>query len=42
MWLFVRETGVSLTAFLIRQSDFAAYLVLWREWRPSLKRLRLA
>ena len=42
MWLFVRETGVSWTAFLIRQSDFAAYSVLWRQWRPSLKRLRLA
>jgi O-antigen/teichoic acid export membrane protein len=42
MWLFVRETGVSWTAFLIRQSDFTAYSVLWRQWRPSLKRLRLA
>jgi O-antigen/teichoic acid export membrane protein len=39
MWLFVRETGVPWKAFLIRQSDFAAYSVLWR---PSLKRLRLA
>lgn len=39
MWLFVRETGVPWKAFLIRQSDFTAYSVLWR---PSLKRFRLA